>query len=365
MCEPEPAADATTEAESTDNATTEGPEGAAEKVKSYYGGEWTRYHAFFAIMGGYVDKEFRPILPIKHELRQIRIDDFSKKDIQDKSKTNFIARILVLLQTTWFVLRTIARGIRHLPVTELELMTIAFVVLNVVTFYFWWDKPLDVGRPYRITTNIDHGNCLCHSSLPRTINLAATCGAHNTFPERIPPNLFNYLPRKLANMGFGIQQPLTRMDDGSFRVSTFYSGPPSYGRTVRAACGATALASLFGGIHCIAWSFDFPSPVEKILWRSSSVGATIMPLFLGLFHILHISPFMQDDEQSRLKTYVTAEAGSQKWWVSWMVYFGYDVISYLYLFFRFNLLVLPFALLRSAVSEAYHEVLWISFILHL
>lgn len=310
-------------------------EGAAE---SNQGGEWTRYHGFFAIMGGYVDIRSRPILPTEDGLRRVRI---SKKDIEDKSKSNFIARFLVLLQTTWFVLQTITRAVRHLPVTELELMTIAFVVLNVVTFYFWLDKPLDVQRPYPI------------------IDLAGS--AYPTFLERIPPNRFNYLPRKLANMGFGIQQPL----DGLYRVSTFYSGPPSYARTVRAACGAAVLAGLVGGIHCIAWSFNFPSTIEKILWRSSSVGATVMPLLLGIFHLLHISPFMQDDEQSRLRTYVNAKAGSPKWWVSWMVYFVYDVISYLYLFSRFILLVLPFVLLRSAISEAYRTIPWVTFIPHI
>jgi hypothetical protein len=110
----------------------------------------------------------------------------------------------------------------------------------------------------------------------------------------------------------------------------------------------------------------FSSTVEKILWRSSSVSATVLPLFLGLFHVFHISPFMQDNVESNLETYVTVKAkdGSWKWWVSWMVYFVYDVISYLYLFSRFILLVLPFVLL-SAVGEAYHTVPWVTFIPHI
>jgi hypothetical protein len=35
--------------------------------------------------------------------------------------------------------------------------------------------------------------------------------------------------------------------------------------------GSILVATVFGGIHCIGWSFDFPSYTEQLLWRISSV----------------------------------------------------------------------------------------------
>jgi hypothetical protein len=40
--------------------------------------------------------------------------------------------------------KTIARGAYGLTVTELEVVTVAFVSLTGVIYYLWWDKPLDV-----------------------------------------------------------------------------------------------------------------------------------------------------------------------------------------------------------------------------
>ncbi|KAK0475716.1 hypothetical protein IW261DRAFT_1567505 [Armillaria novae-zelandiae] len=41
------------------------------------------------------------------------------------------------------------------------------------------------------------------------------------------------------------------------------------------------VGSLFGAIHCAAWSFSFPSYAEKVLWRTSSL-AIILGLFTGI-----------------------------------------------------------------------------------
>ncbi len=38
---------------------------------------------------------------------------------------------------------------------------------------------------------------------------------------------------------------------------------------------------LFGALHCVAWSFSFPSHAEKVLWRASSLAIVIF-LFFGI-----------------------------------------------------------------------------------
>lgn len=53
-----------------------------------------------------------------------------------------------MVQTGWFILQCLARAIDHLPITELELVTLAFATLNFAIYGFWWYKPFNMQCPY-------------------------------------------------------------------------------------------------------------------------------------------------------------------------------------------------------------------------
>ncbi|KAG6909623.1 hypothetical protein DXG01_016405 [Tephrocybe rancida] len=126
----------------------------ARKYKEY---GWTQTHGFFAIMGGFKVYEsdntrtasnldpasLTPYL----EKHQIAI---TKDEIMDKSKGDLLSKSLVLLQVSWFILQFLARAIQRLAITELELVTVAFAILNFMTYFFWWNKPLDVQYPVMV-----------------------------------------------------------------------------------------------------------------------------------------------------------------------------------------------------------------------
>ena len=57
-----------------------------------------------------------------------------EEEIQDKSKSDWLAKTIVLLQTLWFVTQCIARGIENLPTTELEIVTLAYTAINIGMF---------------------------------------------------------------------------------------------------------------------------------------------------------------------------------------------------------------------------------------
>ncbi|TFK63221.1 hypothetical protein BDN72DRAFT_776182, partial [Pluteus cervinus] len=61
--------------------------------------------------------------------------------INDKSKGDLLSKGLVASQTTWFVVECMARLHLGLPLVELEVITLAFATLNVVTYGLWWYKP--------------------------------------------------------------------------------------------------------------------------------------------------------------------------------------------------------------------------------
>src|SRR5712672_3727297 len=106
-------------------------------------------------MGGFMEYEgnrpIRVLLPDELESYSLTGNgDFSKAEIEDKSKGAAISKCVVILQTGWFVTQCIARGVQGLPITELELVTVAFAALNFVIYLLWWDKPLHVQRGVRV-----------------------------------------------------------------------------------------------------------------------------------------------------------------------------------------------------------------------
>ena len=77
----------------------------------------------------------------------------TEEEIKDKGKSDWLAKSLVLLQTSWFVMQCIARAIEHLPITHLEIVTLAYAAMNFVIYIFWWNKPHNVNRPVRVSEN--------------------------------------------------------------------------------------------------------------------------------------------------------------------------------------------------------------------
>jgi len=100
------------------------------------------------------NKPIRVLLP--DQLRSYSLTgngDFprlSKAEIDDKRKDGFISKGLVVPQTGWFTIQCIARDVQGLPITELELITVAVATLNFMIYILLWDKPLNVQRGVRV-----------------------------------------------------------------------------------------------------------------------------------------------------------------------------------------------------------------------
>ena len=78
----------------------------------------------------------------------------TKGEIEDRSKSDGLAKLVVLIQTAWFTGQCVARAVQKLAITELEIITLAYTALNGVMHFFWWDKPLDVRFPAVIELGI-------------------------------------------------------------------------------------------------------------------------------------------------------------------------------------------------------------------
>nr|GAT44796.1 predicted protein [Mycena chlorophos] len=99
-------------------------------------------------MGGFVSRSTqKPIYTKEHlELPGILEDikAIKLKVIQDKSKGDAFSKSIALGQILWFIIQGAARLQQHLSITELDIITLAFSVVNLFIWYLWWNKPLNV-----------------------------------------------------------------------------------------------------------------------------------------------------------------------------------------------------------------------------
>jgi hypothetical protein len=78
------------------------------------------------------------------ESGKIELPKITEAEIEDRSKGDGLSKALAVGQTGWFIMQCIARRAQDLIITELELATVAFAVVNVAIYFLWWKKPLGV-----------------------------------------------------------------------------------------------------------------------------------------------------------------------------------------------------------------------------
>ncbi|KAI5793950.1 hypothetical protein FPQ18DRAFT_238479, partial [Pyronema domesticum] len=109
--------------------------------------------AFFATMGGFCVEEMTVDGPrwksLKVDtLRRLRtmdiLHDYPLSEIDDKSKASGIAQTIACFQTGWILLQCLARHLEGLHITILELNTSVHVLIAIVMYGVWWNKPFDV-----------------------------------------------------------------------------------------------------------------------------------------------------------------------------------------------------------------------------
>jgi hypothetical protein len=255
----------------------------------------------------------------------------TEEDLKDKGKSDWIAKSIVILQTSWFIVQCVARGFRHLSLTELEIVTLAYAMMNCFIYIFWWDKPRDVGCPIRVYDNV---------TTSRT-------------PSKWESG-FEGILQKAAKYTIGDQDQFAILSEQQ-KVPIFWSsrykfakGPIDTGTGI-SLLGPSIIGMGFGAVHFIAWWYEFPSHAEFILWRVSCIALVAVPSFSIILCGLVLA-----NVDSMLVVVIGA--------ISMVLFF---LSAWLYIAARVATIVLAFTTLRSLPPDALLTVDWTTFLPHI
>jgi hypothetical protein len=169
------------------------------------------------------------------------------------------------IQSTWLVVQSIARVFQGLPITQLELATIAFVVCALIIYILWWDKPFGVDRHTvltAITYEWEKGKEF-ESLSPIYSSTRIPDLDNDTFLDICIGGLdfhdtqkLKEILRRLIGRIFG-RPGLIRPSQDAIRSLAFYTG-----------------GTIFSAFHIGAWNWEFPSPVVRTLWRTFALTST-------------------------------------------------------------------------------------------
>ncbi|THU80829.1 hypothetical protein K435DRAFT_972603 [Dendrothele bispora CBS 962.96] len=295
-------------------------------------------------------------------LIQHKYIEITEDEINAKSKTDFLTKSIAVVQTTWFILQCIARKTEGLVVTDLEIVTVAFALLNIATYVLWWNKPQRIRYPVKIDYCRSHTTskvkvkddrkggvnvilAIPWKSFTGWIEETWEESNEHSWPVHVIRFLLWDVPRRntfsdsILNLSIGQDSYQTGLEDI----------PLSLDFTI------ISLFLVFGAIHCTPWNSTFPTPTEQLLWRVSAVTVTAFPLVW--FPLFGVYQFFDDyhDDSLTMNLIDTVANGI-------IVIF---LLPLAYIWARITLIVIAFTELRALPPSAYQTVDWARFIPHI
>ena len=186
---------------------------------------WTLTHAFWANMGGFKisgEYEGERYLPawqgdalltpqgVRFLLNHAPhlIPDISAKEIMDRSKADGLAKALLVWQVLWFCINCGSRLAQRLPLSLLEVTTIAHGASTLITYCFWWKKPFNVSEPIVI-------ECKTEEAASLGAFMSVTSGGGRNILCGL--KCFRALPESSALACIPLDELLGSMDEGERR----------------------------------------------------------------------------------------------------------------------------------------------------
>jgi hypothetical protein len=228
---------------------------------------WTTAHAFYAEMGGFVIHPHGEGTTGTRVVDTFDIMEFRRRGflrtlptitadhLNDLSNGDSFTKIAAVGQVSWMVVQVIERAVKRLPITQLEVTACGFAALTFLTYLLWWEKP-------------------------QAVRSVTELSLSETAPD------FEALAEFLNDRRFGINDMVVVVDGATRKLKDNEPMPNqtiSFDKNfdITFILGFVLGGIILGCVESTAWKFDFPTSIELLLWRISSL------LIIAAFPLLY------------------------------------------------------------------------------
>ena len=299
-------------------------------------GKYTIQQAFFIVAGGlgvatgqFHKEDYLTVTPAGAiELARLGLLDPVREDvIAEKTKADYITKVIVLAQASWFIIQCLARLIAGLPLTLLEIHIVSHVFIALLMYMCWFSKPYNVSEPIVMTdqrvietaalftlhANIEdvklrEKRCV----LKDPLDVSSLAQLHKIDDDHLRRSTTTLAQRALQrtkanNVHFVyyespkivIQQRSTFLspmlpdlkkspgDWTSSKEASMLQGKKNRKLVdvllaiLPSEPWSTWVYILFisiGAFHLSAWNADFPTPIERWMWRAAGLAVVGLPV---------------------------------------------------------------------------------------
>ncbi|KEY66030.1 hypothetical protein S7711_06938 [Stachybotrys chartarum IBT 7711] len=268
--------------------------------------KWTLSHGFLADMGGIhlTSPDYPDGFPISaaqvHYLvvhKHIDFPDLEKMNIEERSTSDILSRLLTVWQALWFSVAELQRARQGLPMTPLELTALSFVLLMLITEIFWLKKP-SLMKPRSIPTKddrnisdiLDYAKAHTHPNLSRIQHRTPMSFVETTTFEF--SNHCTYYIYLVRYIGLGRTRKLYAREVWDRFPADMWL---PIERSLWLPCAFMLI--LFALVLLPGWFFHFPSQTEQLLWRIVIIYHCVFTFAGGLYYFFSVLKWDRDTKK--------------------------------------------------------------------
>jgi hypothetical protein len=197
----------------------------------------------------------------------------SPQELESLSNSDSLVKLLAMIQIGWLVIQLVVRHQNNIISSQLEIAALAFSVCSMLTYAILWNRPRGVTMRYRVKATKA-------PKLDEIISLATFGPGYlwtwHRFQEDEDEDLHLMPIPNDASHAVDVRNLVPGFENnvvGRMLVEWLRHNHPAI---VSVIAGSVLGGTLFGGIHCLAWNFSFPTYTELVLWRICSIVTTVI-----------------------------------------------------------------------------------------
>ncbi|OTA70093.1 hypothetical protein K449DRAFT_2081 [Hypoxylon sp. EC38] len=182
-----------------------------------------------------------------------------------------LVKALAMGQVLYLIVQLISRKVQGLPSSQLEIATLAFSVLSLFTYLTYWGHPQNIETIHIIPAKKPRAGG-GREKLKKSIGILSSLGPSYMWTRPRTKSKFDRMlgPSPIPNDASNLTGNM--LPKGLLRALKVDED------VVIWALGAVFGGIPFGGLHCLAWNAQFPTPAEAIAWKVCSIITTSLPL---------------------------------------------------------------------------------------